>query len=437
MAFVRSTNAESGIWSVEGWGRNTTNNEVVRDNTIAPYAGSWSWCVGGDGINKLSWFPTANVASPVDIWHLVSYRLRISALPAASISSFYPLPSSGANTIGSLVLNTNGTMNPLTSVISSPGVSAPLVPGQWHLLEFAYINYGLSSAWNTLVYRLDGVEFARVHARFNVGYISRQVLTGYAAATAIRVNIDDVLVNDETGASSNYWLGRVKPVSVGKPVASVRSKSAVSEGNAVNPVVVLAPPSIVAGDLLVAVVSATSVLQFPSFPAGWSILRGPVLSTSSSPLYLLSKVATGSEPSSYAFTQAGTRIYTSICYALANVDTANPVIDFCDYFGSSLQGTLIGMPPLDLSEGDALMMEYHMNNAAGQVITAPARLHDVTNYKASGSNLALVAGFYERADGGLVAGDLMTQTATSVASRNAVIAFRSAPPATRRFLAVA
>src|SRR3954451_4996013 len=327
MTRLKSTNAETGIFNTEGWSRQSVGDEVVRDNTITPYAGSWSWCLGGDGINKNSW---QGITTPAGTWTIIRCRVRISAIPAsiqtliqagAATTSIMPI-----NLLSTGALQMERTTNLIMDIVRS---SAPLTPGVWHKLEVAYRSHPTDTNSHWAIAKLDGVEFGRY--MFRVGGVANRVLyTLASAAFPVRFNLDDAVINDSTGSADNYWADDAKPLSrstLGYAKPSVRSVGAVSRTVSGNRVVAV-PGTVNPGDLLVACFYSVSTADVMNPASGWSLayrLSGAM--GGSSIWTIFTKPAVSGEPSSYSFPLAsGTSSDgASVMYALRGVKLSNPI----------------------------------------------------------------------------------------------------------------
>lgn len=440
MTFLEQTNAETGIYNTENWSRLTTGNEVVRDNSVTPHGGSWSWCVGGDGIAKNSWWNLSTYT--VGTWFIIRQWIRIGALPTSN-QTFYPSIASGGNLQMSLALQTNGSLIGTTGIGNGYPLtaSATMNSGEWHELEFASY-YRTSNIWADSIYRLDGVEFQRFCGRMAISGYPNRLFTAALSTYPVRVNIDDVNLNNDSGSSSNWWRDGTKPVSAGKTQPSVRSVGAsTTNSTQLRSIIINAPSTIVSGDTLVMVVFIVGLPGTLTYPPGWTQRVSANLQISTGNILVATKTATGSEPSTYTITTTNAVYCHAVCYSLASVDTSNPIID-AHGVGVGNQSTKISvMPALDLSEGDAQIFQAFANsNTVANSITTPSWWTNVTSLSESTHFFYLSCGFFGQSNGGLVGTDIVNTTANMVDSVGVSIAFRgvatvAAPQ--NKFLAVA
>lgn len=440
MTFIQKTDAETGIYSAEGWDRLLSGWEVVRDNSVA-HAGSWSWLVAGDGAQKGSGWGLPTYTS--GRWFLLRFWVRVASFP----SSARPLglvPSNGSNGMAGLTLNTDGTLQADSSGtwgFPTTGKSAALVPGNWHKLEFAArTDASTSYNWLNAIWRLDGVEFQR-----HCGRPQRNAVNKVYAGTnqsAPRINVDDMVLNDDTGTTANWWNDGAKPLSTGKTKPSVRSVgTTVTNTVASNSIVVNAPSSIVDGDTLVMVVeSSTGNPGTITLPSGW-VQRTLVTPSAGGNILVATKVATGSEPSTYTVSWASVAVRGhSVCYALAG-SSSSPTID-AQSLSVAISNTEANfmLPALDLSEGDALILQVASMTEASptKAFINPAWWSNSTSVADTTNGQALACGFFGQTDGGLTATGLMSTTSNITGAASvAAVAFRSAPVSANKFMAVA
>lgn len=436
MTRLRGTNGEVGIYSAEGWSRLGVGAEVVRDSTLA-HAGSFSWCVAGDGVAKNSWqAPTITNG----VWYIIRGYIRISAAPGTEQSTFLQA-GAGATPILPLRLLTSGALGTPSSS-QMPVTSSPaLTPTAWHKLEIAYRVNPTDALQHDIFFRLDGTEFGRFAFRA-ANNLTRLLFTTAASGFPVRINLDDIFINDSAGSSDNYWVDDVRPLSrsaLGYASPTVRSTGTRSSGSTTGSVLtVTAPGTIVEGDVLLAVVNMGGANDVPTPPVGggWT-QRGKSLGNTAGVGYLFTKTATASEPSSYTFTSStGATTYTSIAWSLAGVKTSNPIIDssMADIPASTVSMTA---PPLDMSEGDALMFEFGYFSSASITLSSnfPSASSGSVNNK-TGNN-AIFGGFFSRSDGGLAGGEVATLSGASPIGFLTQVAFRAADPIQNRYLAVA
>jgi hypothetical protein len=316
------------------------------------------------------------------------------------------------------------------------GKSPAMAPGTWYKIEVAVASFG-SQAWNCAIFRMNDVEFCRFFGRTNFGIV--RGLGSSSFESPVVTNGDDFVINDDTGASNCYWNDANKPRSQGKTVPSVRSVATaiVSASSSVN-MVVNAPPTIVAGDRLVAVIHTNggSGLALTGVPTGWSVitpLRAGTLGGGG--ILFAQKVATGSEPASYAFTTNNSTRSVSTCYALKNVDPSNPVIDSSATVGGTGAEAHIGFPMLDLTEGDTLILQ-----AAGKTeaptITPAAGWSSVSGGNDGTNNNGMQCGVLTQSDGGFFSTSYLNTSASISAMSSGQVAFRGVTPAKNPFKSV-
>lgn len=440
MTFLQLTNAETGIYSAEGWDAVLGGWNVTRDNAVA-HAGSWSWLVAGDGQFRGGGWNLPGYTS--GRWYLIRFWVRINVLPGSS-QVLGLTPGSGNNAMAELQLNTDGTLQggSAGSFGFPTSKSAALVAGNWHKLEFAGRSDAASSySWLNGIWRLDGVEFQRHCGRPVKGAFNKM----YAGTSGggVRVNVDDMVLNDDTGSSANYWNDGVKAISTGKTKPSVRSVSApVTNTVAANNIVVNAPSSITSGDMLTMVVELTNASPGAfTFPTGWAQRLQTFAAGGGGGIVVATKVATGSEPSTYTVSWLNASLGNAVCYSLAGVSSASPIID-----GQAApvqvnnNDSAFMIPALDLTEGDALILQAAgiSNASATKALVTPAWWTNATNVADNTNGSALACGFFGQTDGGLTATGLMSATSNITASVPvAAVAFRSAPVSANKFMAVA
>jgi hypothetical protein len=437
MTFLQKTDAETGIYSAEGWDRVLSGWEVVRDNSVA-HAGSWSWIVAGDGnIKGSGWILPSYVSGR---WFLIRFWVRIGALPT-SVQALGLSPSNGSSTIADLTLNTDGTLQIASGANFPITRSAALTAGAWNKLEFAG-RFEASSTYNWLngIWRLNNVEFQRFCGRPQKGAINK--VYANTGGSGVRVNVDDMVLNDDTGTTANWWNDGAKPLSTGKTKPSVRSVgTTVTNTVASNSIVVNAPSSIVDGDTLVMVVeSSTGNPGTITFPSGW-VQRTLVSPSAGGNILVATKVATGSEPSTYTVSWASVAVRGhSVCYALAG-SSSSPTID-AQSLSVAISNTEANfmLPALDLSEGDALILQVASMTEASptKAFINPAWWSNSTSVADTTNGQALACGFFGQTDGGLTATGLMSTTSNITGAASvAAVAFRSAPVSANKFMAVA
>jgi hypothetical protein len=104
--------------------------------------------------------------------------------------------------------------------------------------------------------------------------------------------------------------------------------------------VIPAPTSIASGNLLVAVLSSGS--QTWSIPSGWSLYNTVAPSGDSPAMYVFTKIATASEPSSYTFTPgtSPTDSVNGVILQVAHASTTAPISGFFSNYGSAAAVTV-------------------------------------------------------------------------------------------------
>lgn len=439
MARILSSPAEAA-YNVEGWVRNAAGDEPIQD-TAQFHSGTHSWLIGGDKA-RICYLPTP--ATPlVNTFYIMRYWQRLSVIPAAK-EQLLPAVRTSLSGNAPLVpqINPDGTISvdptSPTNGILPVTRSSPITAGTWNKVEIAIGSFG-SQAWNTAILRLNDVEFARWYQWTNYGFARGLSTQGFFTGTPIN-NIDDIIYNDDTGAAgsgNNYWNEADKPRSQGKTAPSVRSVGTpfVQVTGSTN-VTVNAPPTIVAGDVLIALTytRGTAAYAITGLPTGWTVVKQHRNSGSGGGMGIFRKIATGSEPSSYIFTGNSSQASVTVCYSIKNVDTSNPIIDSSNGIGSPGAVAQFGFPMLDLSEGDTLIIQAAAQSAASTIPYAAwwsstAGVKDASNHE-------LRAGVMTQSDGGLFNTPFLVPSATITLCFPAVVALRGVIPVRNRFRSV-
>lgn len=427
--------AETGPYNEEGWSELTTNENIVRDSTVA-HTGTYSWLTAGDGISKQSWqFWLTQI---VGRWTIIRMWVYLTNLPTAAETLWLAPCVSNGTAVAYLQIGTDGRLSTTTSVGNFYPVqySPALSIGTWYKLEVAIASVG-NQNYEAAIWRLNDVPFARWLGRYAVGSGVRGLLSvGNSSATA-RTNMDDIFVNDDTGPYANYWNDTARPQSLGRVPPSVRSTATPLTGYT-NSVTVNAPPTIVAGDLLVVplAMSNNGSASVNSVPTGWTLVPAVSSGGGNGGLWLYIKTATGSEPSTYAFGLTANMYWASTCYALTGVNMSNPIID-AQVAGATPSGdTFLVFPGLDLTDSDVLIMQA-VSNGQTPAVTPPTNWSSVVGVKDATNHQELQVGVYTSPNGGpslgltaLYGGSNYGVTATgAVAFASAGTAFVTPPAA--------
>lgn len=124
-------------------------------------------------------------------------------------------------------------------------------------------------------------------------------------------------------------------------------------------VVINKPTNIVAGDLMVAQVAASSISgSWTTIPSGWTTIANNLNMSSSIPSGgLFTKIATGLEPSTYTFVHSSNQRSVGVISRITGADPTNPI----DSFNSSVNNgnsTTIAMGTISPTLSNNLIMEF-------------------------------------------------------------------------------
>jgi hypothetical protein len=434
MARLKSSNADVGAWNVEGWQRNGAGDEPTADSTVWHSAPN-SWLIA----SKINLFGVSQ--PPLGTFLIIRHWHRIASLPGSTQNLILRYKNTLSGVVITPQLYPDGTIDLQSGTAGNQlayGKSPAMVPGTWYKIEMAVASFG-SQGWNCAIFRMNDVEFCRFFGRTNYGIVLG--LGSSSFESPVVTNCDDFVINDDTGTSNCYWNDANKPRSQGKTVPSVRSVATaiVSASGSAN-VVVNAPPTIVAGDRLVAVIHTNdghSNFAITGLPTGWSVIIPPRTGTTGGGgIIFVQKVATGSEPASYTFTtnQSGARS-VSTCYALQHVDPSSPVIDSSVTAGGTGAEAHIGFPMLDLTEGDALILQASGKTEA-PTITPAAGWSSVSGGNDGTNNNGMQCGVLTQSDGGFFSTSYLSTSASISAMSSGQVAFRGVAPAKNPFKSV-
>lgn len=172
------------------------------------------------------------------------------------------------------------------------------------------------------------------------------------------------------------------------PAAGTITAGAVSSAMTSNGTSLTISPSpgvVVAGDLLLATIT-TSGVAGGSLPSGWTLLRKIATANSNMQETTLYKVATASEPASYAFSASGSRDWTGGIVDYSGVDTSSPIDDVQTAVGAS--GNAVG-PAVTTTHANDQVVEAVGFTGASLLLSVPTPPTGMTQRYSRAANRSL------------------------------------------------
>jgi hypothetical protein len=182
-------------WNVSGVTFPTRDTSVFRSG-VASYK-----CDSAAG-NTTSFVDSTVTIAVTTSYYFRAY-LKTTAVPSSQIAI---MGGAGLGTSASVAYNTNGT---LTLWIGSAqgSASAAINDGTWHRIEFLVTTGAVASTVVAAELRVDGATAATFSG--SVASLSIDFRAGWVTAPGANkiINVDDLALNDSTGADQNSWPG--------------------------------------------------------------------------------------------------------------------------------------------------------------------------------------------------------------------------------------
>jgi len=182
-----------------GW---TSSQGTVSINTTSQASGSACYSASCTAQNSL----TKSVAGAVSTNYFARFRINPTAYPAtnpAIITQFF----NGATLVGEIRLLTSGKLSLTLNGVTIVTTAAAIPLNTWTLVEMQ-VSYPASGA-ATLFLRVNGVDIGNGAGSATL-FVTWRVgghCSGASLPTAGAVLLDDIALNDSTGANQNTWCG--------------------------------------------------------------------------------------------------------------------------------------------------------------------------------------------------------------------------------------
>lgn len=224
MARLFTTGFETGVIASEpDW--SSTTGAIAIEGTVVN-SGSEAVSAAGSAGSQFVTFRYSASALPLATIIYSRVFVRISANPSVALACLQLIDSGFAGP-GAIKISAAGKLQLFDNVgqVGSDSATA-LTPGVWYMVECAAQVNGTTTGY--VEGRLNGVSFASTNAGRNNGVGLRDLRVGIAssAAPTATIYVDDIAVNDNSGATNNSWVGAIPSPAVNTVLPAITGTAA-------------------------------------------------------------------------------------------------------------------------------------------------------------------------------------------------------------------
>ncbi|TFV69936.1 PKD domain-containing protein [Blastococcus sp. CT_GayMR19] len=297
---------------------------------------SWAWAFGDGG--------TSTVQNPSHTFAAGTHTVTLTASNAAGAGS------TATRTITVTAAPPTGSA-PASSFLASPeSGTAPLV------VSFTDTSTGSPTSW-AWAFGDGGTSTVQNPSHTFAAGTHTVTLTASNASGA--------------GTTASRTITVTPPAPGGGGGIVVGASSQALSTTTVSTVTIPTPAGVVAGDVLIAQITADDAPSITTVPAGWSTVVDPLAMGTSARLFVYYKVAGASEPASYAWGLSTPEKWNAAMTGFHGVDGANPFDTAASTRVNTSTATTLTVPGVTTATAGALLVGGVGANNASLAVTEP------------------------------------------------------------------